>query len=235
MQLTKKNILNKVNSIFNTNSIELIKINGIYYWTGAFILELNIPETCTHYTKLSDLSFEGWVKDLKEKIKESTNNDLKEKIENSTKTFLQQIIENDFNSLIRNSKNIYANFHDIENQYIVECKSLEDNKIVILTNEGFIYVLLHIQDCCEYVSIEDICGDLMDLKGLVVRAEESQSDDFDDRSYDSHTWTFYKLDTINGGVTIRFYGNSNGYYSETVNCIKFDFRTKFTQFKFKSF
>ena len=79
--------------------------------------------------------------------------------------------------------------------------------------DGVHFVLTHIQDCCEDVEIESIDGDLDDLIGApLLMAEETVK-----VGGGSGTWTFYKFATVKGYVTIRFYGSSNGYYSERVD------------------
>ena len=98
------------------------------------------------------------------------------------------------------------------------------NEIVFETTDGETYRMYHEQDCCESVQIESIVGDLQDLVGSeILVAEEVNGEtpaDFDREYYESYTWTFYKFATRKGYVDIRWLGESNGYYSESVNFVK---------------
>ena len=103
----------------------------------------------------------------------------------------------------------------------VDTSNHEDDggdELHIHTESGWVVKLYHYQDCCEGVYIEDICGDLNDLVGSpILRAEENSNNERDEDRCVSQTWTFYKLDTAKGDVAIRWYGSSNGYYSEFVS------------------
>jgi hypothetical protein len=98
------------------------------------------------------------------------------------------------------------------------------DEIVFVTVDGERYRMFHDQDCCENVSLEDIVGDLQDLVGsAILIAEEVNGESpigFDESNYESCTWTFYKFATIKGYVDLRWFGTSNGYYSEGVSFVK---------------
>ena len=93
----------------------------------------------------------------------------------------------------------------------------------------WVFSMFHEQDCCEHVFCEDIDGDLQKLVGnVILEAQEVVSSDTpdghavgereEDEWYDeSNTWTFYKLtDSAGNRFVIRWWGSSNGYYSEGV-------------------
>lgn len=101
-----------------------------------------------------------------------------------------------------------------------------DSEIIFYTTDNRKFIMHHYQECCERVKIEDIIGELSDIIGQpLLMAEEVRSHEnpegvqyqYQDISF---TWTFYKFATIKGYVTIRWYGESSGYYSECVDLVE---------------
>ena len=92
----------------------------------------------------------------------------------------------------------------------------EQSEEVIFTSScGREFKMYHQQDCCESVYVSDVCGDTSDLVGAeVVSAEERTIESETD--WGTMTATFYDIQTTAGSVTIRWNGESNGYYSESV-------------------
>jgi len=116
---------------------------------------------------------------------------------------------------------MYEKFEDLKGKVLKEA-TVEDREIRFVTVDGDIYRMFHYQDCCETVYVESVVGDVQDLVGEpILVAEEVTSHDnpegFESEYQESFTWTFYKLATRKGYVDIRWYGESNGYYSERVS------------------
>ena len=109
----------------------------------------------------------------------------------------------------------YADFRELVGKTLASITS--DDIVNIKTEDGKTYIIDHLQDCCESVQLEMVEGDLENLIGSpIVAAEEvvgAEGDALDDWA-ESYTWTTYKLTTDKGSDTFRWYGVSNGYYSE---------------------
>lgn len=128
-----------------------------------------------------------------------------------------------------------AQFSDLKGLTLASVTVDEDKKwIRFETADGRSFVMEHDQDCCESVYVEDIVGDLADLIAhpIEIALEVSHADGEPDcpkppgddamekdgyADHESYRWTFYKLATIKGYVDIRWFGSSNGYYSEAVS------------------
>jgi hypothetical protein len=87
----------------------------------------------------------------------------------------------------------------------------ESTEVIFECVSGETYRLAHDRDCCETVDIEDVCGDVEDLVGnpLLLAEEVSNYDHPFPSRVDVGEWTFYKLATCKGNVTIRWLGNSD--------------------------
>ena len=111
---------------------------------------------------------------------------------------------------------------DMVGKVFTSVKNVDGTELVF-ENDTERYVFFHSQDCCEHVRIEDIVGDLSDLEGQpLLKAEETQNlfdviKSIDRELPESGTWTFYKFATRKGYVDVRWLGESNGYYSESVD------------------
>lgn len=130
------------------------------------------------------------------------------------------------------SKRVYENcidFSELVGKTFVKINRVDDDSIEFITDKGVTYVQYHEQDCCESVYVESVTGKLDELIGSrIVKAEETSNSGYE--GYDSYTWTFYHIVAENGTtVTIRWNGESNGYYSESVSMKKYWDECVFTE------
>jgi hypothetical protein len=122
------------------------------------------------------------------------------------------------------------NFEELKGKTIVAIEGLEvgSDRVTFTLSDGMRHVMYHSQECCESVLIEDLNGDVKDLldSEILLAVESTNTENPPDakpetiEGQDTFLWTFYRLSTIKGTVVIRWYGESNGYYSERVDFVE---------------
>ena len=102
----------------------------------------------------------------------------------------------------------------------------DEENFQILTDDC-VYAFYHEQDCCESVWLtqvdgisDKIIGSRIVIAEVVTKTGEDGVINTDE--YNSATWSFYKIGTNKGMIDFRFQGESNGYYSETVDLVKIE-------------
>ena len=89
-----------------------------------------------------------------------------------------------------------VSFNVLKGQILTAIDISNDNdKVTFTTDKGDQYQMLHYDDCCESVYIEDVCGDIDLLLNVpIMMAEEISNDNLPGKGQpDSYTWTFYKF------------------------------------------
>lgn len=92
----------------------------------------------------------------------------------------------------------------------------KNDEIMLTTASGRKIKIYHDQDCCETVWIEDTQGNWHELIGKVI-VEASKDEKQDECDYGSRTETTLKFRVDDATVISRWIGESNGYYSESVD------------------
>jgi hypothetical protein len=97
-------------------------------------------------------------------------------------------------------------------------KNSVKNKILFMWNDRVEFVLMHKQQCCEDVTIEEIIGDLNDLTDFPITDAKFTSENTKRMTYvESKTNSSYRIETEKGKVKIEVVGYSNGDYSEVLD------------------
>lgn len=112
-----------------------------------------------------------------------------------------------------------SNISELIGKYVwrVDTETTDPNLLALhLTNKMVAY-FRHYQDCCECVYLADVTGDLDDLLEAEIYDAREDSERGGEHGDSTYTWTFYNIRTSKGTITLRFNGESNGYYSEEVD------------------
>ena len=110
-----------------------------------------------------------------------------------------------------------SKFEQIQGMAITAVVYKESDESLLIHLNTHVLEMIHHQDCCETVYLADVVGSFEDLIGYPL-LEVSESI-VDMSTIDmSSTASYYNFRTIKASVQLRWIGESNGYYSETVDC-----------------
>ena len=93
----------------------------------------------------------------------------------------------------------------------------EVNESLLIHLNTHVLEMIHHQDCCETVYLADVVGSFEDLIGYPLLEVSESIVDMATADMSS-TASYYNFKTVKASVQLRWVGESNGYYSETVDC-----------------
>lgn len=107
-------------------------------------------------------------------------------------------------------------YKELIGKVLIDVKEDGETAIDFTFEDGSVYSMYNEEegtgnDC--QITLEDVNGEWDDIIGEPLTMAEEVINTGGTRE---GTWTFYRFATIKGYVDIRWYGESNGYYSETV-------------------
>lgn len=115
------------------------------------------------------------------------------------------------------------NFFDLKGKRIESINGLcvDSDEYSFTLHGGDSLKFSHFHDCCEHVRVALVDGDPASVIGKVITlAEEDSPMEFSgvEHSDDSHTFTVFKIQVADGStLVVVWLGESNGYYSESVD------------------
>ena len=113
----------------------------------------------------------------------------------------------------------YCDMKDMVGKKVLGIYYDEEN-FQILTDDC-VYAFYHQQDCCESVRLTQVDGISDKIIGSRIVIAEVVTDE-KSVAGGSITWSFYKIGTNKGMIDFRWQGESNGYYSESVDLVKIE-------------
>ena len=110
------------------------------------------------------------------------------------------------------------NINQIKGMTITAVVYKESEESLLIHLNTHVLEMVHHQDCCETVYLADIVGSFEDLIGYPLLEVSESIVDAEIDGCESSTASYYNFKTVKANVQLRWIGESNGYYSETIGC-----------------